>query len=84
MKGHLETIGKGKLWGICGTLGRTMADVPHQEPRLSDELEAGFSFLLTSIHHNLYQDHKQGFLIWGSLGEPGGLPSMGSHRVGHD
>ena len=23
-------------------------------------------------------------LAWGIPGEPGGLPSMGSHRVGHD
>lgn len=69
MKGHLETIGKGNLWGVCGTLERTMADAPRQEPRLSDKLEDGFSFLLTSIYHNLYQDPRQGFLIWGSLGE---------------
>ena len=50
--------------------------------RLSD-------FTFTSHFHALEKEmatHSNNVLAWRipGTGEPGGLPSMGSHRVGHD
>ena len=50
-----------------------------------------FAFLLLSFKCSLYGLEKEmathsSILAWRipGMGEPGGLPSMGSHRVGHD
>ena len=52
-----------------------------EEPRLSD-------FTFTFNFHALEKEMAthSSVLAWRipGVGEPGGLPSMGSHRVGHD
>ena len=55
--------------------------VANSRTRLSD-------FTFTFLFHALEEEmatHSSG-LVWRipGTGEPGGLPSMGSHRVGHD
>ena len=61
---------------------------------LNDFLKSLSSFfsllvcLLTSHFHSLEKEMAthSSVLAWRipGMGEPGGLPSMGSHRVGHD
>ena len=56
--------------------------VTKSRKRLSD-------FTFTFHFHALEKEmatHSSGVLVWRipETGEPGGLPSMGSHRVGHD
>ena len=55
--------------------------VPKSRARLSD-------FTFTFHFHALKKEKtaRSSVLAWRipGMGEPGGLPSMGSHRVGHD
>ena len=55
--------------------------VPRSRTRLSD-------FAFTFHFHALEEERAahSGVLDWRipGMGEPGGLPSMGSHRVGHN
>ena len=45
-----------------------------------------FYFMYTSVYMEKAMAPHSSTLAWGipGTGEPGGLPSMGSHRVGHD
>ena len=45
--------------------------------RLSD-----FTFTFHALEQEMAAHSS--VLVWTGTGEPGGLPSMGSHRVGHD
>ena len=55
--------------------------VAKSQTRLSDFT---FTFLLHALEKEMATDSS--VLAWRipGTGEPGGLPSMGSHRVGHD
>ena len=48
-------------------------------------ISAGFDFLLNELVEKEMAAHSS-VLAWRipRTGDPGGLPSMGSHRVGHD
>ena len=48
--------------------------------------EPGLSFFLSLVLHEKEMATHSSILAWRIPGteEPGGLPSMGSHRVGHD
>ena len=53
-------------------------------------LYRGVSLVIYFIHSSVYMEKAMAthssVLAWRipKMGEPGGLPSMGSHRVGHD
>ena len=56
-----------------------------------EEAQAGIKIAGRNIHNLRYADEKEmathsSVLAWRipGTGEPGGLPSIGSHRVGHD
>lgn len=71
VKGHLGTIGKGKLgeWSLWCT-GRDHGK--HSKPGAQALWWTRRQFLTptqSSLHHHLYQDPRQGFLIWESVGE---------------
>ena len=65
---------------VCGFLWAAVHGVAASWTRLSD-------FTFTFPFHALEKmaTHSS-VLAWGipGTGEPGGLPSVGSHRVGHD
>ena len=53
--------------------------ITEYEPRVINQmLEFAFLYVTTILHSSV--------LAWRipGMGEPGGLPSMGMHRVGHD
>ena len=64
-----------------GALWAAVHGVPRNQTRLSD-------FTFTFHFHALEKEMAthSSVLAWriSGMGEPGGLPSMGSHRVGHD
>ena len=71
-------------WEIIWTRGlwwATVHGVARSQTRLSD-------FTFTFPFHALEKEMatQSSVLAWRipGMGEPGGLPSMGSHRVGHD
>ena len=48
-----------------------------------------YVLIISKVYHNLLEKEMathSSVLAWRipGMGEPGGLPSMGSHRVGHD
>ena len=69
-----EFQGQGSLVG-CRLWGRTESDTTEQ---------LHFHFSLSCIGEG--NGNPLQFLAWRipGTGEPGGLPSLGSHRVGHD
>ena len=59
----------------CHLWGRTESDTPEQ---------LHFHFSLSCIGEGMATHSSVLAWIIPGTGEPGGLPSMGSHRVGHD
>ena len=85
MKLEINSTGKpGKstdFWKLDSTLLTTVHGVAEGRTRLSD-------FTFTFHFHTLEKEMAthSNVLAWRipGMGEPGGLPSMGSHRIGHD
>ena len=77
-------MGLGGLWELVTDREAWRAavhEVPKSQTRLSD-------FTFTFHFHALEKEMAthSSVLAWRipGMGEPGGLPSLGSHRVGHD
>ena len=77
----LEAIGRMDLMVTGGAWKAAVHGVAKSQARLSD-------FTFTFHFHALEKEMAahSSVLAWRipGTGEPGGLPSMGSHRVGHD
>ena len=77
MAPHSSTL----AWRIPGWRSLVVHGVAKSQTRLSDFT---FTFHLHALEKEM-APHSS-VLAWRipGMGEPGGLPSMGSHRVGHD
>ena len=80
------------LWGSCRCLGRTLKQTTGIGIRIGWR-PAGFSKLFRHMGLTIFEMLQEKEMATHSsvlalripgTGEPGGLPSMGSHRVGHD
>ena len=80
MAPHSSTLA-GKSHGQRSLIGYTVHGVAKSWTRLSD-----FTFIFHSHALEKEMATHSSVLAWRipGTGEPGGLPSMGSHRVGHD
>ena len=67
----LENPMDGRAWWAA------VHGVAKSRTRLSD-----FTFTFHALEQEMAAHSS--VLVWTGTGEPGGLPSMGSHRVGHD